>query len=325
MAPVPFRTRDRLVTRVYRASEEEFGVLPPPLVLHASSPEVLAAVWLILRESLLTPGLVGRVEKETVAAMISAANSCPYCVTMHTSMLRSLGRADGSGAVAAWCEVNMVRGPGPQGAGPAARTPPFPPEHGPELVAMAVLLHYLNRMVNIFLGDRPLPPWAPAATLPAVQPVLNWLQRAAGRDDLPPGLSLDLLPAAEPAPDLVWSAGKPPVTEAFARAVAAVENAGERSLPASVRALVRERLRVWDGRPPGLSRAWVDTETERLAPSDRPAGRLALLTAIASYQVDDEAVRAFRNHNPEDARLVEATAWAALCAAREAGAWMAVR
>jgi hypothetical protein len=199
---------------------------------------------------------------------------------------------------------------------------PFPEDHAPELVASAVLLHYLNRMVNIFLGEAPLPPKAPVQALKVVTPVLNWLQRSADRDSVTPGTSLDLLPEAELPADMWWTRGNAVVGAAFSRAAAAIDTAGERSVPSDVRELVLTRLKGWDGRPPGISRAWVEEDVAGLAEGDRAAGRLTLLTAFASYQIDDGVVDAFRAAAPQDETLIEATAWASMAAAREAGSWM---
>nr|WP_237554907.1 carboxymuconolactone decarboxylase family protein [Streptomyces sp. SID4948] len=271
----------------------------------------------MLRESLVSPGLVGRREKEAVAAMISDANTCPYCVTMHTSMWASLGGEAEASDVAGWARANATRGSDEDGD-----PVPFPAEHAPELVAVAVLLHYLNRMVNIFLGDAPLPPKVPVQALRVVGPVLNWLQHAAERDTAHPGSSLDLLPPAPLAEDLSWTGRNTVLVQAFSRAAAAIDAAGERALSQPVRRLVLDRLKVWDGRPVGISRGWVDGAVGELAAADRAAGRLALLTALASYQIDDEVIRGFHAETPDDTRLIEATAWAAMAAAREAGAWM---
>ncbi|MEK8107788.1 hypothetical protein NKG94_27185 [Micromonospora sp. M12] len=57
-----------------------------------------------------------------------------------------------------------------------------------------------------------------------------------------------------------------------------------------------------------------------LGPADRAAARLALLTAVASYQVDEEVVGEFRRHHPDDGTLVDAAAWAAWSAAALIGA-----
>lgn len=316
VAPVPFDTPQPAVSRVYREVEREFGVLAPPVALHAPSPLVMSAVWLMLRETLVAPGVADRAEKEAVADGISRNNSCPYCVTMHGAMLDALGAGAGAAGVRRWAEVHAIRGASDQ------KPLPFPESHVPELVASAVLLHYLNRMVNVFLGEAPLPPKAPVQALKVVTPVLNWLQRDADRDSVTPGASMDLLPAAELPADMRWTGGNPVLSDAFSRAAAAIDRAGDRSVPSDVRELVRTRLKGWDGRPPGISRSWVEEEVAGLAGGDRAAGRLALLAAFASYQIDDGVVEAFRATAPTDQSLIDTTAWASMAAAREAGSWM---
>ena len=51
---------------------------------------------------------------------------------------------------------------------------------------------------------------------------------------------------------------------------------------------------------------------------DRAVAKLALLTALASYQVDAEVVASARRACADDAALIELTAWASLAAARRA-------
>ncbi len=71
---------------------------------------------------------------------------------------------DGARAAADWAEAN--RGPD-TGFG---RPVPFPVSQAPEMVGTAVMLQYLNRMVNIFLGEAPLPPYAPPFMLAVTRP-----------------------------------------------------------------------------------------------------------------------------------------------------------
>jgi hypothetical protein len=132
-----------------------------------------------------------------------------------------------------------------------------------------------------------------------------------------------LLPAAAVPDDLAWSAGQPIIAEAMARAAGAIDAAGERAVPAAVRALVTTRVAGWDGRPTGPSRAWVDDAVAGLPVADRSAGRLALLTALASYQVDRSVVDDFRRYRSGDETLVELTSWASLTAARRIGSRLA--
>ncbi|MDN3022781.1 carboxymuconolactone decarboxylase family protein [Streptomyces sp. S.PB5] len=327
VSPVAYRTAPPAVSRVYRALESEFGLLAPPIALHAPSPDVLAASWVMLREAMIAPGSVGLAAKEAVAVAVSEHNSCPFCITVHSAMLNSLtvhGASDPAPAIADhqaardWARANTAR-PGVSG-----RTDGPGPDHRPELVAVAVLLHYLNRMAQIFLGPVPLPRGIPHQSLRVVMPVLSWLRRSAGPAASPPGRSVGLLPAARVPSDLAWTAGGPShLAEAFGRAAAVIDTAGERSVPAPVRALVRATLREWDGRPPGISRAWVEPLLREVPSECRAHTRLALLVALAPYQVDGQMVADVRAADAADSRLIDLVAWASMAAAREAGAWMA--
>jgi hypothetical protein len=137
------------------------------------------------------------------------------------------------------------------------------------------------------------------------------------------GVSLSFLPEVPLPPDLPWAAGNPAVAGAFARAAAAVDEAGRAALPAPVRELVARRLTVWRGEPPRLGRGWVEDAVAPLDAGDRPLAALALLTALASYRVDRAVVEEFRARRPTDADLVGAAGWAAFSVARRVGSWLA--
>lgn len=288
-------TADAATAHVYQYMEREFGVLAPPVALHSPAPDVLAACWVVLRETLLVTRAAPRAAKEAVAAEVSAANSCPYCVTMHTAAVRTLSHH-------------------------SAPTPPnqdpLPAAYRPELAAVALVFQYINRMVNVFLGEAPMPPRAPAAALGAVTRVLGQVIRAASRRTGEPGASLDLLPDAPLPTDLGWAAADPGIAAALARATAVIDAAGKRAVPPNVRDIVESELTVWDGQPKGPSRLWAGAAVSDLPERDRPAGRLALLTAMASYQVDDETVAEYRAAHPSDRELIELTSWASMAAAR---------
>ncbi|MGW2223686.1 carboxymuconolactone decarboxylase family protein, partial [Nonomuraea sp. NPDC001684] len=152
--------------------------------------------------------------------------------------------------------------------------------------------------------------------------------RPAARRPAAPGGSLGLLPGAPLPDDLAWAGGVPRLGEAFARAAAAIEEGGARRLPVPVRELVAERVSGWDGVPPGPGSGWAGQAAAALPPAQRPAARLALLTALASHQVDARTVGEFRAATPgpaaladADAALVEAASWAAMTAARRTGVW----
>ncbi|RSM78056.1 alkylhydroperoxidase [Amycolatopsis sp. WAC 01375] len=311
VTPVAPRRATGLVADVYRQVERDFGMLAPPVALHAAAPAVLAGSWMVLRETLVAPGLVDRRTKERVATAVSRSNECPYCVTVHGATVRGIGASADLPAdmdIAAWARLPGV-----------AETRPFPAEHTAELVGVAVCFHYLNRMVNVFLEDSPLPDELPAAARGAAEAFFSRFMGAVAAKPGEPGTSLELLPR-EPLPsDLRWAAGNPVIAAAFASAAAAIDSATRDSVSEGVAALVCARLSTWDGRPTGPSRAWAEEAITVLPASERAAGRLALVTAMASYQVDETVVAEFRRVHREDRALVEVTSWASMAAARRIG------
>jgi AhpD family alkylhydroperoxidase len=289
-----------LVADVYRQVEREFGMLAPPTALHSASPPVLAASWLILRETLLAEGAADRASKEAVATGVSLANSCPYCADVHGMTLDAIPDTPTREPLEAWARA-------------AAGPPPSPAV--PELVGVAVAFHYYNRVVNVFLRESPFPSHVPESAKPRARRVLGGVLRPSGPGPAP-GASLRFLPPAPAPADLSWAAPNAVITSAFARAYAAVEAAGDRSVPSSVRDLLHHRLSTWDGSAPGLSRAWLTEAVADLPAADQSAGRLALAVALASYQVDDGLVADFRETGADDAALIELVAWSSMAAAR---------
>ena len=90
VSPVRRGAAQGLAGRVYDQVEREFGVLAPSLVLLSPAPQVLAASWLMLRETLLVTRKVDRAAKEAVATTVSLGNTCPWCVTVHSTMVSGL-------------------------------------------------------------------------------------------------------------------------------------------------------------------------------------------------------------------------------------------
>jgi AhpD family alkylhydroperoxidase len=323
--------RDPRSSAVLRQIREEDGTLVPPYALHLPAPDALSAFWAMIREP--TNGRrVDRAKKEAVAAAVSVINTCPYCVDVHTTTLRALGdhavgeaiaagRTDDIAdpdlrAVVAWARA--TRDPD----APILSRRPFPDEHAPELIGIALAYHYVNRMMNIFAIDSPFPSGAKARRL-ARRVAVPLFRRMLARQ-VRPGRSLDLLPPAPLPDDLGWASGDPIIADAFARAAATFESLGQQTLPGEVRALVTARLDTWRGEEPGLSRGWVDSLTGTLPPAERPIGRLALLAALASYQVDAQVLAdAQTRPGPAgDEALVAAAGWASFAAARRIGSWL---
>jgi len=299
--PVRPSAAQGLVATVYGQIERDYGFLAPPITLHSPSPEVMAASWLMMRETLLASGRAPRVMKESVASAVSEANTCPYCVEVHDATRQSIDGTYDADAVRAWIQGGQR---------------PFPDDQLEECVGVAVTFEYVNRMNNVFLPDSPIPARVPGLARNQARRTVGRVA-APGKQTIEPGGSLGLLPDAPLPEDMSWSAGHPTIGGAFARASAVIDSAGARSLPLHVRELVHTRL-SGDGADIGLSRSWVDHAVSELPAGDRAVAKLALLTALASYQVDDAVVASARRQCGDDATLVEITAWASLAAARRA-------
>ncbi|WP_103535990.1 carboxymuconolactone decarboxylase family protein [Streptomyces sp. SM11] len=304
----PRRARG-LVARVYRESQDEFGVLAPPLALHSPAAASLAATWLMLRETLLVDGRVSRAVKETVATEVSRANDCPYCVHVHQAVLGTLP-PDGIGSgLIEWARTAGRRDQGDAAGGGH----PFLPtdEEVPELGGTVVTFHYINRMVSLFLAESPMPARTPTPLRGPIMRTTALAMRPVAPGPLTPGESLALLPPAPLPPGLEWARNSPFVADALGRAFAAVEQ-GAHWVPEPVVERLRSRFDGWDGTAPGLGRGWLQGAVAGLPTEDVPTARLALLTAFAPYQVLPEDVEAFRSRFPTDRELIELTSWAAL-------------
>jgi len=321
---------NELLSQVYPQIKRDFGALVEPFTLHSPAPQVLAGVWIATRETELV-GNARREIKEAVAASVSQLNQCPYCEDAHTMMLHASAAHDIAAAISssrseqiedpalretiAWAAATLSPGD------PRLLEAPFSAQDAPEIIGTAIMFHYINRMANIFLDDTPLPSnrsWLKGT----LKRLAGWYFSRAARRKKEAGISLALLPAADLPADLDWAADSPSVSGAFARLAAVIETAGQNALPESARLLTQEYVGNWQGESPGLSRGWVEEAIAGLDEAAKPAARLALLTAIAAYQIDRQVIDDFRIHHPGDRQLIEASAWASFTAARRIGRWL---
>ncbi|WP_412543680.1 carboxymuconolactone decarboxylase family protein [Longispora sp. K20-0274] len=328
VTPVSTTNATGLVSEVYDQVADEMRLVVPPALLHSPSPDLLAAYWMLMREPLLPTVTVSRAVKEAVAAVVSVANICPYCAEMHSIGLYDLSTEQEAEAVVA-DKLDEVADPGVRAVAEWARTAhlpgaaeqPFPAADRPELVGVVVSFHYITRMVNVFLSSFLLPPGLRPASRRRAKRGISRVLRPTLRDGREAGRSVPLLPDAPLPADAGWAAGNPHVADAVARSYAAFEAAGERSVPPAVRDVLAARLADWRGEETGLSRRWVDRLVAGLPESQRAAGRVVLLTALASYQVDEDEIAEFRRWQPADHQLVDTVAWASFAAARQVGSW----
>jgi AhpD family alkylhydroperoxidase len=321
--PVAPRQARGLVADVYAEARHDFGRLPEPVTVLSPHEGLLAAGWAALRETLIA-GQAPRAGKEAVAAAVAATLSCPWCVDAHTAMLYAAGETATAGAILADEELPATHPHAPYvawargTATPSGPEAPFGPDEATGYIGTAMLFHFVVRLVSVLLDDTFLIGGARTKSL---------MRRAGGlvfarkvRATYPPGLASDRLPTRPLPEDLAWAATSPPVATAFAALTACLDEA--QHLPAESREAVDRAVDTWRGAPPSISSSWTTEHTDELAENLRPATRLALLTALAPYQVTDADVAAARPLLATDAALVTGLAWAAWTATRRIGSWI---
>ncbi len=304
-------------------------LIGPPLTVHILNPELMAGVWSAAREC-LAAGRAGRPLREVVAAVVSRLNTCPYCYDIHTSMLHSFGEAELAHAV--WRREAMPDARVQSAAEWAAATlspdaavlaaPPFTRAEAPAIIGTAVGFHYLNRIVNVFLDASPVPlkgqGWLKGRMIQFAGRVL---QPRLSSQSQQPGQFLIPLTGALPE-EYARADADPNDAAGFQRFSTTAEAAGEHSDDPAVREVVTGFLRAWRGETPGLGQAWLESAIAPLEPSLRPAARLALLSAVASYQVDKAVVTDAIRQQPGDRHLINLVSWSCYAAARRISSWL---
>ncbi|MFF0151710.1 carboxymuconolactone decarboxylase family protein [Micromonospora sp. NPDC005203] len=157
--PVQASAATGWTAEVYRQMSDDFlGPLPTFQVL-AAVPEVLAATWALMREALLA-GDASRVERELVAAAVSRANRCRFCLDAHAMLLHALGEPK-------LAEVIVRDGTPPQPGyaalvdwAQASRNPTasdWTSPYRPEVTGTLLAFHVINRIVSALLDPDLLP------------------------------------------------------------------------------------------------------------------------------------------------------------------------
>lgn len=318
--PVKPQNAKGLVAPVYIQIKRDFGKIVEPFLLHSPLPELLAGVWAACRETELV-GNVPRSIKEAVAVAVSTLNQCHYCIDAHTIMLGAGGEGKLAQAILKGNlrEIEDTQTRGIVDWALNGTKTKFSEAEAAEIVGTAVYFHYMNRMANIFLGDTPLPSNSQLLKGGLLRVTRTMFSPAVKRPKTI-GDSLELLPDAELPADLNWAGPIANVAGAFARFAKVVEIDGEYALPVEVRLLVEQEIHKWVEDKDQFSPAYLEEVVGKLGnESWKPAAKLALTAALASYRVDEEMVAAFRRHYPEDTKLLGAVAWASFTVARKIG------
>ncbi|MEV0091123.1 carboxymuconolactone decarboxylase family protein [Streptomyces sp. NPDC050738] len=303
-SPAPPKSATGPVADAYAQMSSDFGIDDPAtFVVLSDAPTILTAAWALMRESLLV-GAASRKEKELVAAGVSLANRCPFCIDAHTVLLHATGDhrlAETVGRDDVPADPYQAR---LLAWGKDVRTPkPFPAERTPAYLGTALAFHFINRIVSSLVTENMLP--GNVQRFRVVRSLAGRTVAGAVRRELSPGDSLVLLDAVSGDPPS-WAAGTPVGTAYAALLTAAASGAG--LLSEEDQELVAKTVTAWDGGHPELTGDWLPDRTER------PGARLALLAALAPYRITDEDVAAWRRPEHRDHCLVHLIAYGAIIA-----------
>ncbi|HWR01492.1 MAG TPA: carboxymuconolactone decarboxylase family protein [Chlorobaculum sp.] len=309
-----------LSAAVYRQLEQEFQTVPP-ITMHHLNPQLMAGVWSACRESLIAGP--DRALKEAVAVAVSKSNRCPYCVQAHTSMLRGTGdgqaldAAEGRGAGTAPFKEAVAWAASTGRASEHLSVPPFSRRQAPAVMATALLFHYINRMVNIFLDDTMMPIVGKVPLLrdQALKVFGSVVSTRIVSVDVVPGVFLTASPLAVLPPAFGWASIDPNVAGGLLRFASAIDAACSNSVDFGVQELLLRTLAEWDGEPRDPGKGWLDGAVSALPQQNRPQARIALLAAMASWAVDDAEITAFKRTGLGDRELLDTAAWGSYLAA----------
>ncbi len=327
--------KETLPKELLKQIKDEFGDFVEPFSLHAPVPELLACTWSALRESMIA-GTVDREIKESIAAAVSQSNNCPYCVDAHTLMLHGLASHETAKAISgnrisqikdATLRAHILWAGATNDPGSSIiAKPPFSKSDAPEVIAVAFVFQYINRMVSALLGESPLP--LGNSPLKGIMKRIGAMMfRGALKVKTVRGESLRFVPEGAALPsDMGWAMGNPYIERAFGGWAYVIEEKSKGLVDDNTRKILETYLTSWQGqnlgKTPGLDPAWLDDPVKGLDEKAEAMARLALLAAAAPYRIDEGAVTRFRKHYPKDDQLIITLSWASFSAARRIAGWL---
>lgn len=324
---IPSNESSGLLRQVYQQMEKEFGIVPP-LSVHSKVPRILAALWSATRESLIAGE--GRLTKELIATTVSEINECPFCVDVHSVVLRAGGitgdkkefsESLGSDQqkIRAWTQATRSSG------NSLLKNPPFKENEIAPFFATAVTFHYINRVVNVFMKEgsplnlngkggwsRKLMRFLGAKTVGAAMLKMR----------VKSGESLHLVETLAPATRIPWMIKGGETGLALARFFAITNEEVLAVIPDEPRLQFRDAIASWNGEDTTLGRSWLTEAVAKFPAECRESITLAFLVARSSHQIMDADIDRFRSRHTSDEDLIRVVSWGASVAAERIATWI---
>lgn len=321
------------IREINRQINEDLG-LAGPLSLSTVSERVHSVRWAVSRESYVASTFISRRDKELLAAVVSQINKCPYCAEAHSATLGSGGEAGLGPAIAdgSWKQLSDERTKlliewGLSTRKPEAaviKKPPFSAREAPEIIGTALEFHTLNRLVDIFLEESPLPEiirnkWIRGIALKMAS--LTVFREMISKKAVP-GSSLKFIEERAVPAKFKWAAPVPAFSKALAAQEVLLDQIETDTVPKASSQVLEECLRHWNGEEMPFGRKWLEAAVSQVPEKEKPVARLILLTAFSSYTVSEKDIMDFREVMPTDRELLEVCYWAAAKTSRRIGSWL---
>lgn len=325
--PIKKSKASGVVKEVYADIKSIFpGPIAEPYSMHSLDSASLLAYWNLNKEVYLS-GNFKREYKDIIAAGVSDTNQCPYCFEPHTELLKFTSKEITKGFRSR--ELQVISDPhlrelaewSRNTVNPAleiVKNPPFGRKEKAEIVGVALMFHYTNRIANIFFDDSPLPipniPGLKRLVMVMASPMMKkvaHLKVPIAHDSAAPDL---------PA-DMGWAQGNGVVAKSFLRFFDAAEKAGK-EIPASVKELLTNRLSDWHGETVKTDKVAMEYYLRIVPEKYKAIGELAILTAFSSYKVTDSLMKEVRKYGTSDTNLSKLVIWSAAQATRRIGSWL---
>lgn len=300
--------------RVYQQMRRDFMVAGP-FVLHSDVPELLAASWCLIRETLFV-GEVDRGSKETVAWAVSKSNQCSFCVDAHFAAVRATNNKNER--LAAWAEATA------KAQNPLLSSAPFKSSPG-EYIGTVVAFHYLNRMVSVFLDEKmmPVPDIFDGVAGGMAKVMMGGMVQKI--DHLNTGESLPLLPKADAslAWKPHWAASSAHVADALAGWSSTVESVMRVHFNKYFINAIGNQIDKWTGGDAPDDEHLYAVIRDVFKGADLLCAEIALCVVYAPYKVSVEQLEAALEAKGSSQSILALVAWASQRAARRCGDWTA--
>jgi len=326
VSAVPTREAKGLTKQVYDMIQEDF-FKNGSLTSRSKVPQLMAAIWVGGRETMLVEDKVDRTTKDAISAVLSQFNECPYCEDMLISLVHAGGEHGTASDIFAKASfdssdetlrkrLDWVKSLATDCTDELPETP-FNQEQLPEIIGTIMGMSDINRFSHIVMEDSPVV--APFG----LKLIKAWALRLFGselkvtrKNPLIPGRSIELLPAADLPSDMQWAKPNPRIADAVARWAQTVELEAKNVITPQVRKAVMNSLQNWQGEKMQLNGEWINEDTADLGGDDEIIARFAITVAKASYRVTDKMITDVMGEHKDEERFIRILAWSSFTAAR---------